>query len=123
MKKFAAFLGMALTMAFMNTATAHPDEEHMAPLVKASLVKLDVKKTADGATVLATLDGAAYPTAGAMGTLTVTNGKREQVVQLQPSGTNVMTTQKPIKIASGSKAKAAVYFADKSSSNVEVVIK
>ncbi len=122
MKKIAAVLGMTLTLAFMNGASAHVEHDDV-PLVRASTVKLEVQKTANGATVMATLDGAAYPTEGATGTLTLTKGKQKQVVQLQPSGANAMTTPKTVKIATGSKAKAVVFFADKTSSNVEVLIK
>ena len=122
MKKIAAILGMALTLAFMNGAAAHVEHDDVPP-VRANPVKLEVQKSANGATVLATLDGAAYPTEGAIGMLTLTKGKREQVLQLQPSGANTMTTPKKVKIATGSKAKAVVSFADKTSSNVEVLIK
>jgi hypothetical protein len=122
MKKFAAVMGMTLSLAFVNAAVAHPDEDEM-PDMRAKQVQLDVKKTADGATVLATKDGAAYSTAGATGTLTLTSGKRKQVVQLQPSGDNAMTPRKAVKIAKGSKAKADITFADKSTANADVILK
>jgi hypothetical protein len=121
MKKFAAVTGLALSLAFVNTAVAHPDEDEM-PDMRVKQVQLDVKKTANGAAVLATLDGAAYSTAGATGTLTLTKGKRKQVVPLQPNGPNLMTTQKPVKIAKGSQAKAVVIFADKSTADADVII-
>jgi hypothetical protein len=121
MKKFAAVVGVTLSLAFVNAAVAHPDEDDM-PDMRVKQVQLDVKKTADGATVLATLDGDSYSTAGATGTLTLTKGKRKQVVALQPSGANAMKTQKAVKIAKGSQAKAAVTFADKSIADAYVII-
>lgn len=124
MKKFAAVVGITLSLAFANAAVAHPDEDDIPDMrvKQAKQVQLDVKKTADGATVLATLDGASYSTAGATGTLTLTKGKRKQVVALQPSGANAMKTQKAVKIAKGSQAKAAVTFADKSIADADVII-
>lgn len=122
MKKIAAVVGMTLTLAFMNGAAAHVEHDDV-PVKRVSKVKIEVQKAAEGATVLATLDGAAYPTEGATGTLTVTNGTQKQVLQLQPSGGNAMTTPSKVKIATGSKAKAMVTFADKTSSNVDMLIK
>jgi hypothetical protein len=121
MKKFAAVAGLALSLAFVNTAVAHPDEDEM-PDVRVKQVQLDVKKTANGATVLATQDGATVSTVGATGTLTVVKGSHKQVVALKPSGTNAMTTEKAIKITKGSKAKAAVTFADKSTAGADLII-
>lgn len=121
MKKFAAVIGMAWSLAFANVALAHLDEDDM-PDMRVNQVKLDVKKTADGATVLATLDGASHSTAGATGTLTLTKGKRKQVVALQPSSGNTMKTQKAVKIAKGTQAKAAVTFADKSTADADVIL-
>jgi hypothetical protein len=121
MKKFAAVVGMTLSLAFVNAAVAHPDEDEM-PDMRVKQVQLDVKKTANGATVLATQDGATVSTAGATGTLTLSTGKRKQVVTLKPSGVNAMTTEKAVKIAKGSKAKAAVTFADKSTADADVIL-
>jgi hypothetical protein len=121
MKKFAAVAGMTLSLAFVNAAVAHPDEDE-APDMRVKQVQLDVKKTANGATVLATQAGATVSTAGATGTLTVTKGSRKQVVALKPNGANAMTTEKAVKIAKGSKAKAAITFADKSTADADLII-
>jgi len=122
MKKFAAVAGMMWSLAFAGAAVAHPDEDEM-PDMRVKSIQLDVKKTAQGATVTATQDGASFSTAGATGTLTLTKGKRKQVVALKPSGANAMVPAKAVKIAAGSQAKAAVTFADKSTADAEVIIK
>lgn len=120
MKKFASMLAISLTLAFANTALAHPEHDEPAPTLKP--VKLEAKSAANGVTLLVTLNGAAYATAGAAGTLTVTKGKRQEVIQLKPSGDNAMATAKPVKIAKGSKAKADLAFPDDSIAQADVVV-
>jgi hypothetical protein len=121
MKKFATMLAMSLTMVFAANALAHPEHDDVPPTLKP--VKLEAKSTANGVTLLVTLNGEAYATAGAAGTLTVTKGKRQEVVQLKPSGDNALATVKPVKIAKGSKAKADIAFPDDSIAQVDVVVK
>jgi len=110
MKKFAIALAMGAMLAFSNAALAHAEHDE-------AKVKLEAKKTDGGATLMVTKGGAAVPTAGAKGTLTL--GK--QTVQLQPAGTNVFEAKTSAAIAPGTKGKAAITFADKSSANVDVV--
>jgi hypothetical protein len=120
MKKFASMLAMSLALAFTNNAVAHPEHDDVAPTIKP--VKVEAKAAANGVKLLVSLNGEAYATTGAAGTLTVTKGKRQEVVALKASGDNTMETAKPVKIAKGSKAKAELAFPDDSIAQVDVVI-
>jgi hypothetical protein len=120
MKKLASVLAMTLSLAFANSALAHPEDDDLLPTIKP--VRLETKTAENGVTLLVSLNGAAYSTVGAAGTLTVTKGKREEVVQLKPSGDNKMVTAKPVKIAKGSKARADITFPDDSIALVDVVV-
>lgn len=121
MKKIAIALGMGVLLVFGGTATAHPDHDDMKPMVQPK-VALEAKATSGGASVAATRDGSAVQTAGATGTLTIMNGSRKQVVQLKPAGANMMEAKTKAAIAPGTKARAAVTFADKTSADADVVI-
>jgi hypothetical protein len=115
MKKIAIVLGMGCMLTFGSAALAHTDHDETD-------VMLDAKKTDGGASLLVSKNGNPIATAGAKGTLTLVGGSGKQVVQLRPAGTNAMETKTMTKIAPGSKAKASITFADKTTANVDVVI-
>lgn len=120
MKQFLTILGLTVAIACGNAAIAHPEHDEMP--VKPAPVKLEAKKTPQGAIVSVTSAGAAVPTAGASGTLTLGTGAKAQVVPLQPNGTNAMEARTKAKIAAGTKAQANIVFADKSTTSAEVTI-
>lgn len=122
MKKLIAMLSIALALACSLTAKAQMDEEDF-PVLKAPQVSLDIKRIPNGARILVTLEGDAYPTLGAAGTLTLTRGKRQEVLQLAPYGASEMRTRKPVRILPGTRAHAVVTFADKSTADAQAVIK
>ena len=120
MKKILTLLGMTMALACTNAAMAHPDHDETP--VNPAPMKLEAKKTSQGAIVTVTSAGAAVPTAGASGTLTLGSGAKAQVVPLQPNGTNAMEARTKAKIATGTKAQANIVFADKSTTRAEMTI-
>jgi hypothetical protein len=121
MKKLLLLLGAALAFAGTGSASAHPEHDDMA-MARDTPLTLEARRSSTGIVVYVEDDGKPYPTAGARGSLTLIRADREVVIQLEPSGTNVMATRTGTYIAAGSRARAHITFADQSTVSAEVTI-
>ena len=75
------------------------------------------------ATIYVEDHGKPLPTSGATGKLTVLNGADKTELPLEPSGENTLVTKGDAKLVKGTKAIAAVTFADKKMVNVRFSVK
>lgn len=122
MKKLIALV--AMTMALSGNALAHGDKPKHGGVVSTSndmsfeLVNKDGK-----ATVYVNDHGKPVDTTGATGKLTVLNGTEKTEVPLEAAGSNTLASKEDAKLAKGSKAIAALTFADKKTVNVRFSVK
>ncbi|MEC4723768.1 hypothetical protein RY831_32100 [Noviherbaspirillum sp. CPCC 100848] len=122
MKKLMALV--AMTMALSGNVLAHGDKPKHGGVVSTSndmsfeLVNKDGK-----ATVYVNDHGKPVDTTGATGKLTVLNGTEKTEVSLEPAGSNILASKDDAKLAKGSKAIAALTFADKKTVNVRFSVK
>lgn len=122
MKKVTALVAILLAVSLPGSALAHMEHEDLAPL-KTSDLQVELVKKTNGAIVYVKNRGEKFPTAGATGTLTVTNGSVKTDVPLQPAGGNAMKTKGNTKMVAGAKAQASITFADKNTVTADFVIK
>jgi hypothetical protein len=120
MKKMTTLLAFLMSVSVSTVAYAHPDHEDTPTVV---LYKVELASKKDSATFNVTRDGEKVSTVGASGKLILTNGKSKQEVALTPSGDNAMTTAKAAKMVPGTRARAMITFADKTSATEDFVLK
>lgn len=115
---------MVLAVAASGNVLAHGEKPKHGGVVQSAndqsyeLVYKDHK-----ATIYVEDHGKPVSTAGATGKLTVLNGAEKSEVLLAPTGDNVFVTKDEAKLEKGTKAIAALTFADKTAVNVRFSVK
>lgn len=124
MKKWLALVAMAVTVAVSGNALAHGDKpKHGGIVQSASDLGFELVNKDGKATLYVEDHGKPVSTAGAAGKLTVLNGAEKTEVVLEPAGENTLVTKGEAKLVKGTKAIAAVTFADKKTVNVRFSVK
>ncbi|WP_194725168.1 hypothetical protein [Noviherbaspirillum malthae] len=122
MKKLLALA--AMTMALSGNVFAHGDKpKHGGVVSTANDMSFELVNKDGKAIVYVNDHGKPVDTAGASGKLTVLNGTEKTEVALEPAGSNTLTTKDDAKLAKGSKAIAAITFADKKAVNARFSVK
>ncbi|MYM96453.1 hypothetical protein [Duganella vulcania] len=119
MKHTTLMLTAAMALV-ANTALAHPDHDDVPP---EQALKLELARKKDGAMVYLTNDGHKVSTVGATGTLSYTAGGNVTEVVLKPTGVNGMAPVKAATIVPGTKARATVTTAEKTTVSSEFLVK
>ena len=124
MKKLMALVAMAVTVAVSGNVLAHGDKpKHGGIVQSASDLGFELVNKDGKATLYVEDHGKPVATAGATGKLTVLNGAEKTEVPLEPAGENTLVTKGEAKLVKGTKAIAAVTFADKKTVNVRFSVK
>lgn len=124
MKKLLALVAMAVTVAVSGNVLAHGAKPKHGGVVQAASDLNFELVTKDGkATIYVEDHGKPVATTGASGKLTVLNGGEKTEVPLEPAGDNTLVTKGEAKLVKGTKAIAAVTFADKKTVNVRFSVK
>ncbi|RJG04540.1 hypothetical protein [Noviherbaspirillum sedimenti] len=124
MKKLMAFVAMAAAVAVSGNVWAHGDKpKHGGIVQSASDLGFELVNKDGKATIYVEDHGKPLSTSGATGKLTVLNGAEKTEIALEPSGENALVTKGEAKLAKGTKAIAAVTFADKKTVNVRFPVK
>lgn len=122
MKKLMALV--AMTMALSGNALAHGDKpKHGGVVSTANDMSFELVNKDGKATVYVNDHGKPVDTTGATGKLTVLNGTEKTEVPLEAAGSNTLASKEDAKLAKGSKAIAALTFADKKTVNVRFSVK
>lgn len=122
MKKLLALV--AMTMALTGNVLAHGDKpKHGGVVSTANDMSFELVNKDGKATVYVNDHGKPVDTVGATGKLTVLNGTEKTEVALEPAGGNALATKDDAKLAKGSKAIAAITFADKKAVNARFSVK
>jgi uncharacterized Zn-binding protein involved in type VI secretion len=124
MKKLIALMAMAVSVITSDNVLAHGDKpQHGGVVSSANDLSFELVNS-DGKTIVYVTDhGQPFNTAGATGKLTILNGDKKSEVPLDAGGNNTLATKGEAKITKGSKAVAAVTFADKTTVNVRFAMK
>ncbi|MEH6435229.1 hypothetical protein [Massilia sp. DD77] len=124
MKKFFAVAALAAGVALSGNVLAHGAKAKHGGIVQ-SAGDLSFELVAkDGATTIYVDDhGRDLPTAGATGSLTVLKGTQKSELPLEAGGNNTLTVKGDHKLSPGSKAVAAITFANKKTVSVRFSIK
>ena len=124
MKKLFAMAALALGVALAGNALAHGAKPKHGGIVQtAGDLAFELVSKDDGATIYVIDHGKDLPTAGASGTLTVLKGKEKTELPLVAGEGNTLVVKGGAKLAPGSKAVAAINFANKKSVSVRFAIK
>lgn len=122
MKKLIALV--AIAVAVSGNALAHGDKpKHGGVVSTANDMSFELVNKDGKATVYVNDHGKPVDTTGATGKLTVLNGTEKTEVPLEASGSNTLATKEDAKLTKGSKAIAALTFADKKTVNVRFAVK
>lgn len=124
MKKILALVMVAATVV-ANGAYAHGDNPKHGGIVQSASndISFELVNKGGKATIYVEDHGKPVATTGATGKLTVLNGSDKSEVGLEPAGDNTLVAKSDVKLGQGSKAIAAITFADKKSSNVRFSMK
>jgi hypothetical protein len=124
MKKLMALVAMTVSLAVSGTALAHGDKpKHGGVVSSANDMSFELVNKDGKATVYVSDHGKPVDTNGATGKLTVLNGTEKTEVPLEAAGENTLATKGEAKLAKGSKAIAAMTFADRKTVNVRFAVK
>lgn len=124
MKKLIALAAVASTLALSGNVMAHGGKARHGGIVQTAGDLSFELVSKDGKTTIYVDDhGKALPTAGATGVLTILKGTQKAAVPLHPGGANMLVTKGDAVLAKGSKAVAAVTFADKQAVSVRFSVK
>lgn len=124
MKKLIALAAMAIAVTASGNALAHGDKpKHGGVVQAASDLSFELVNKDGKASIYVEDHGKPVPTAGTTGKLTVLNGAEKSEVPLEPAGDNMLTTKGEAKLGKGTKAIAALTFADKKAVNVRFSVK
>lgn len=109
MKKFIAVAAMSASMAVAGQVLAHGAKpKHGGVVQGAGDLAFELVGKGGKAVIYVDDHGAALPTAGSTGTLTVLSGGTKSVAMLQPTGTNTLTSKTGVTLAHGTKAVASI---------------
>lgn len=124
MKKLFAVAAVAASVALSSNVFAHGAKAKHGGVVQSAGDLAFELVTKDGATTIYVDDhGKDLQTAGATGTLTVLKGTEKTALPLEAGGNNTLVVKGEAKLAPGSKAVAAITFADKKTVSVRFAIK
>jgi uncharacterized Zn-binding protein involved in type VI secretion len=124
MRKLMALVAMAVTVAVSGNVMAHGDKPRHGGVVSTSNdVSFELVNKEGKATVYVNDHGKPVDTTGMSGKLTVLNGSEKTEVPLEAAGENKLTTKGEARLVKGSKAIAALTFADKKTVNVRFAVK
>ncbi len=124
MKKMMTLVAMAITVAVSGNVLAHGEKAKHGGIVQtASDLSFELVNKGGKATIYVEDHGKPVSTVGATGKLTVLNGAEKAEVSIEPVGENTFVTKGEAKLVKGTKAIAAVTFADKKTVNVRFSFK
>lgn len=124
MKKLLAFVAVAVTVAVSGKAVAHGEKPRHGGIVQvASDLSFELVNKDGKATIYVEDHGKPVATVNASGKLTVLNGAEKTEVPLEPAADNTLVAKGAAKLVKGTKAIAAVTFADKKTVNVRFAVK
>ena len=124
MKKLIALAAVAATLALSGNAMAHGSKAKHGGIVQTAGDLSFELVSKDGKTTIYVDDhGKDLPTEGVSGTLTVLKGTQKTAVPLEAGGGNMLVAKGDAALAKGSKAVAAVTFADKNVVSVRFSVK
>lgn len=124
MKKIFAVAALAASVVLSGNVLAHGAKPKHGGIVQSAGDLAFELVTKDGGTTIYVDDhGKDLPTAGATGTLTVLKGTKKTELPLEAGGNNTLVVKGDAKLVPGSKAVAAVTFADKKAVSVRFSIK
>lgn len=124
MKKIFAVAAMAASVALSGNVLAHGAKARHGGIVQSAGDLAFELVARDGGTIIYVDDhGKDLPTAGATGTLTVLKGAQKTELTLEAGANNTLVVKGNARLAPGSKAVAAVTFADKKTVSVRFSIK
>lgn len=124
MNKIFAVAALAASLALSGNVLAHGAKPKHGGIVQtAGDLSFELVTTDSGTTIHVDDHGKDLPTAGATGTLTVLKGTQKTELPLQAVGDNTLVAKGGAKLAPGSKAVAAITFADKRTVSVRFAIK
>lgn len=117
-------MAMAVSVIASGNVLAHGDKpQHGGVVSSANDLSFELVNSDGKAVVHVTDHGQPFNTAGATGKLTILNGDKKSEVPLEAAGNNTLITKGEAKMARGSKAVAAVTFANKTTVNVRFSVK
>jgi len=124
MKKYFAVAGLAAGVILSDSALAHGAKpKHGGIVQSAGDLAFELVTKDGGATIYVDDHGKDLPTTGATGTLTVLKGTEKTEVALESGGGNTLVAKGNATLEAGSKAVAAVTFADKKTVSVRFSVK
>jgi hypothetical protein len=124
MKKLIALAAIATTLVLSGNALAHGSKARHGGIVQTAGDLSFELVSKDGKTTIYVDDhGKDLSTTGVTGTLTILKGKQKTEVPLEAAGANMLVAKGSAALAKGSKAVAAVTFADKNVVSVRFAVK
>lgn len=124
MKKIMAMAALAVSLVLSANAMAHGAKAKHGGIVQSAGDLSFELVSKDGKTTIYVDDhGKDLPTAGMTGTLTILKGARKTEVPLEAAGGNMLVAKGDAVLAPGSKAVAALTFADKNVASVRFSVK
>ena len=124
MKKLIALAAVATTLALSGNAMAHGSKAKHGGIVQtAGDISFELVSKDGKTTIYVDDHGKDLPMAGASGTLTVLKGAQKTAVPLEAAGGNMLVAKGDTVLAKGSKAVAAITFADKNVVSVRFSVK
>lgn len=124
MKKIFALTVFAASVVLSGNVLAHGAKPKHAGIVQSAGDLAFELVTKEGGTIIYVDDhGKDLPTAGATGTLTVLKGTEKTELPLEAGENNTLVVKGDAKLAPGSKAVAAVTFANKKAVSIRFSIK
>lgn len=124
MQKIFAVAALAAGVALSGHVLAHGAKPRHGGIVQsAGDLSFELVARDGGATIYVDDHGKALPTAGATGTLTVLKGAKKTELPLASGGNNTLVVKGDAGLGKGSKAVAAVTFADKKTISVRFSVK
>ena len=124
MKKFIALAAVATTLALSGNVMAHGSKaRHGGTVQTAGDLSFELVSKDGKTTIYVDDHGKDLPTAGVTGVLTILKGVQKTVLPLEAAGANMLVAKGAAVLAKGSKAVAAVTFADKNVVSVRFSVK
>ena len=124
MKNIFAVAAVAASLILSGHALAHGAKpKHGGIVQSAGDLAFELVAKDGTATIYVDDHGKALPTAGATGTLTVLKGAEKTELPLEAGTGNTLVAKGDPKLAAGSKAVAAITFADKKTVSVRFSVK
>jgi len=124
MKKILAVVALMASAILAGNVHAHGAKaKHGGIVQSAGDLSFELVAKDGTATIYVDDHGKDLPTAGATGTLTILKGAEKTELPIEAGANNILVVKGDAKLAPGSKAVAAVTFADKKAVSVRFSIK